>query len=306
MIRITAPHSHRVLPALALLVLLGVASVADAGAQGAAAAPSCLDTLSATAFHRVPVFIEARAADSAARAILPAADTLAIRVALLIQSSLGDSTTALPEGEALLRWRDVGGKVRVAAHRDGTLTWMADAPLSGDDTLHAPMRSLLAQALGAARAAGAHIAWPSDAREDSLSFDLEVRVPDIRPPGVEQRMMARFAVPVFSMAMPWSTEVVVRHEPTITYPEGARSGSVEGTVILEFDVDTAGRAVPSPVTDIWPASRPRLTGAAAARYREFLEAAKRSLGSARFRPATVGGCAVHQRVQWPFEFHLAR
>jgi hypothetical protein len=39
MIRITAPHSHRVLPALALLVLLGVASVADAGAQGAAAAP---------------------------------------------------------------------------------------------------------------------------------------------------------------------------------------------------------------------------------------------------------------------------
>jgi hypothetical protein len=178
--------------------------------------------------------------------------------------------------------------------------------VAGDDTLFMPSRLLLARALSAARAAGARIGWPSGAQEDSLMFELEYRVPEIRPPGTVRPMRARLAVPVFSMARPWRTEVEVRRPPSVTYPSEPRGAWVEGNVMLEFVVDTAGRLAPGPIKDIWPAGRPRLTGDEGAWYEDFIAAARRGLYAARFAPATVGGCPVPQLEQMPFTFNLRR
>ena len=77
-------------------------------------------------------------------------------------------------------------------------------------------------------------------------------------------------------------------------------------MILQFVVDSTGRTVRETIEERWPPDRPRLTGVSGANYREFLTAAKWGLAAARFDPATVGGCAVPQLVQWPFMFRIKR
>jgi hypothetical protein len=265
---------------------------------------ACLDTISAAAFARVPVYLEAQA-DQSTQALLPAADTFAIHVAAMVRSSLSESTS-LPEGETLLRWREVGGSVRVAVHRDGRFTWSTPRR-DGEDTLSAPSRLLLVRAVTALREAGAKIGWPPDVAGDSAAFDLVSRWPDVTPTGTMQPLMVRIAaMPMFSMAMPRSKEVVVRRPPRITYPPDAGLGRIEGTVILQFVVDSTGRVVSNTMKDKWPMDRPRITGQFAEHYQAFVNAAKWGLTTARFEPATLGGCPVPQRVEQPFNFSLNR
>jgi hypothetical protein len=298
----------RLRAALGCLLLLAVmrGRTVDAQNHSAAAARECLDTISASAFFRVPVYLEAEAIDLATRVVLPGADSLATRVAAMVRSSLSDSITTLPEGEGLLRWRQVGGGIRTAVHRDGRLTWSIPPQRWRTDTLRAPSRQVLVQALTAVRDAGGRIAWPAEVPGDSLTFDLKYRWPDVGPDGKLRPLLVRDAVPVFSMAMPWSKPVVVRSPPQVHYPMAAQTQSMEGTVVLEFVVDSTGRAVRETIEERWPSDRPRLTGVSGANYREFLTAAKWGVVAARFDPATVGGCAVPQLVQWPFTFRLRR
>ena len=196
--------------------------------------------------------------------------------------------------------------MRIAVHRNGQLTWSTPAR-ADEDTLREPSRLLLVQALAALRQGGVKIGWPPGVDADSLAFDLRYRWPDVDPQGMMQPLLVRVAaIPMFSMAMPRSTPVVVRRPPQITYPAGSQSASVEGTVVLQFIVDSTGRVATKTIEDRWPADRPRPSGQLAEHYRAFLNAVRWGLSAARYQPATLGGCAVPQLVEQPFSFGLMR
>jgi len=78
------------------------------------------------------------------------------------------------------------------------------------------------------------------------------------------------------------------------YPEALRAGGVEGSAVLRFVVDTAGRVEPGSVHVV------------RAEHPLFAEAARGALAAARFRPAEVAGRPVRQLVEQAFAFTLAR
>lgn len=200
------------------LVLLGSSGIpAGAQVQSTERAPACLDTISTSAFVRVPVYLEAKAADSSGQALLPSVDTLAVHVAAMIRSSLSESTTSLPEGEMLLQWRQVGGSVRIEVHRDGRFTlW---TPPERGDTLLEPSRMLLKRSIAALSDAGTKLRWPADLPGDSVAFDLGYRWADVALDGTTRPFVVRSAaIPVFSMAMPRGKELGILRAPHIAYP----------------------------------------------------------------------------------------
>lgn len=98
----------------------------------------------------------------------------------------------------------------------------------------------------------------------------------------------------------WSANQVDR-SPSIAgrpieprYPTQLRTAGIEGRVVLQFVVDTLGRAEPGDVTVI-ETSHP-----------QFAEAVREVLPRYRFIPGEAAGHRVRTRVQIPFDFRLAR
>jgi hypothetical protein len=306
MIALALPRLARTLSRViagALVLFASVGLPLEAQDHQAEPARACLDTISRSTFVRVPVYLEAKAADSLAKALLPGADTLALHVAAMIRSSLSESATSLPEGETLLQWRQVGGAVRIVAHRDGRFAlW---TPREPGESLRAASRLLLVRAISTLSDGGRKFGWPTDIVGDSATFDLEQRWADVTPDGTLQPLLvSTAAMPMFSMAMPRSQEVVMLRPGHLNYPPDELSGRIEGVVVLAFVVDSTGRVVKSSVKDTWPADRPRLTGVAGAHYDAFVNAARMAASDARYQAARVGGCPVEQLVQQPFTFTL--
>jgi len=78
------------------------------------------------------------------------------------------------------------------------------------------------------------------------------------------------------------------------YPDMLRTANVEGQVLAQFVVDTAGRV------DI---STFRVLSST---HDLFTQAVRQHLATARFYPAEIGGRRVKQLVQQPFNFALTR
>lgn len=78
-----------------------------------------------------------------------------------------------------------------------------------------------------------------------------------------------------------------------TYPKAMRERGIEGDVLVQFVVDTLGRA------DLRTVRALRETDPA------FTWEVRQALKSAHFRPARLGGRVVRQMVQVPFQFRLA-
>jgi protein TonB len=78
------------------------------------------------------------------------------------------------------------------------------------------------------------------------------------------------------------------------YPDLLRSAGVEGTVTVQFVIDTTGQAEPASITIL---SSPQEL---------FAQAVRRALPRMRFLPAQIGERRVRQLVQQPFAFTLAR
>jgi protein TonB len=78
------------------------------------------------------------------------------------------------------------------------------------------------------------------------------------------------------------------------YPETLRAAGIAGRVVLQFVVDTSGRAEPESV-EVLESTRA-----------EFADAVRAALSRLRFTPGEVSGRRVRTRVQLPFEFSLSR
>jgi periplasmic protein TonB len=80
--------------------------------------------------------------------------------------------------------------------------------------------------------------------------------------------------------------------PVPAYPELLRQAGVQGRVVLEVVVDTAGRVEPGSFVVV------------SAAHPAFVASAQRTLAAALFRPARVHGRGVRVRVSIPIDFVL--
>jgi len=78
------------------------------------------------------------------------------------------------------------------------------------------------------------------------------------------------------------------------YPESLRSAGVDGSVLIQFTVDTTGRVDMQSLKIL------------SSTHSLFTDAVRQSLGAFRFKPAEVNGKRVPALAQMPFEFHLSR
>lgn len=286
--------------------LVSLAPCVVAAQSDTASVRRCLAELPASVFTRVPVYLQTDAIDSTTRHVLPIVDLLTESVAARVRALLGAEPHQLPVGDSTLSWRHLGPTFVIAVYPDGRFFWRASDTSKSADAARQPGAELLERALVATRDTGERIFFPEGVVRDSLLFMLSYRWPNVTPLGQIEQLETRLAIPVFTLPIPWEKRVIMVRQPHVLYPEGSITGRAEGTVFLQFVVDTTGRVDLRTVRDVWPPDRPRLTGELGDHYKEFLAAATRALGAARYEPAQLGGCRVRQMVQQPFEFRLRR
>ena len=88
--------------------------------------------------------------------------------------------------------------------------------------------------------------------------------------------------------------VPIRNPRGLEYPDILRMKNVEGRVLIEFVVDTAGHVVPQTIR-VRQATDPL-----------FEKSVRTYIRTARFHPALLNGRKVNEHVEVPFEFTLSR
>lgn len=289
--------------ALALAIVPCAVSPVVAQPSTGASPTNCLAQIPSSALTRVPVYLQATAADSQSRKALSGVDLLVQIVASSIRTALGATGDTLPQGDTRLTWHQLEGAVSLTLYRDGRFAW---SPVPASDRvppLFEPSTELVERALANARDQGERVYIPDELVFDSLSFVLAYTWPSPAPDGTLQPLFARVGIPVFSLGVPSAKPVVTVRQGRVRYPEDPRQGFAEGNILLQFVVDTTGRAVMSTVRDL---SRPRLPPKLEEYYRAFVAAAVSSVKNSVFAPAEIGGCRIRQLVQLPFAFKLRR
>lgn len=261
---------------------------------------SCLYRIPASAFKRVPVFLEATA-DSQSRAILPGADLFAQSVAFKLRELVGGHESKLAEADSSVWWASVWGEVVVNVTRAGPLTWHVADWSVGADTLPKSALAVLRRSIEAVASSGELIALP-EGNGDSWSFGLSLVHPLVTKGGRLIPVKARQPVPVFTLSVPWEQPVEMIRLPKLEYSEFSRRLGATGAVRLSFVVDKSGTANAESVKEVFLAGEKRPVGEDRIYADGFIRAVKRALPSARFAPAVVGGCALNQVVQQVFDF----
>jgi TonB family protein len=121
-----------------------------------------------------------------------------------------------------------------------------------------------------------------------MTFRLGVRTSDMSV------LFYRMVYPAFLEFEIEKPALSIPGNPAPRYPEGLRDEGIEGEVLVQFVVDTSGRADMRTF---------RLLGPSRV-YREFVQAVFDNIPKMRFTPAELGGCKVRQLVQLPFAFKL--
>lgn len=281
-------------------------SVAPAPTQGPVARP-CIAAIPDSEFMRVPVFVTLAMGDSARFTIPAAAMTLVRAATLRMLASLGVKPPAtldsLTPGEPRFTWDSIGRGVFITRNRDGRLSWALDENHDPQDRSSETLARLFGQALDSVQASGdANVPWPAQLDADSVVMYVGFERPKVRPLWKVEPVKTTVAFPLFSVAAPMETPVSVLHPPREMYPRTLLYRGVSGNVLMEFAVDTLGRADTLTMHDVWPAGRPRLTGKKASYYGELVATARYMASHATYTPATTGGCKVRQVVQQPFNW----
>jgi hypothetical protein len=262
----------------------------------------CMANIPSASMHRVPVLLSASVMRRSDSAFSLQADLLAQDVAAELRSQLGGSDSAITVQDDHLPWYSVPTTIVVAARKNGEMS-ANQFVIGGDSTA----TLLLLQAFKAARAhGGAMMAWPEDFTKDTVWVRLDLW-PNYVDAATKKELPIRreSGFPVFSLTEPEQSPALPL--PTKTkpkYPAGNELTRYSGTVLMQLTVDTAGRAVPATIRDLWPKGRPRLEGRDAGAYDAFVSSIANWLTTVRFEPARFGPCAKRQLVQWPFEFKM--
>lgn len=289
------------------LLIAGSAQAQGIAAPPPGAAPGCLQSIPMESMTRVPVFASLAMRDSLRVEIPASAANMLQVVANRIAAMAGLQPGAIPPGEPGVTWDSIGRPLAITWRKDGKLVWRVWPDTGAAASAPAKAALLFARALDSAQAKGeTFMPWPDGVVGDSLEMLVDFPRPKIDGQGTVKAVRARAAVPVFSVAAPREEEVVVVKPPLGYYPPLLQSWGVEGRVMMEFTVDTTGRADPETIHDVWPRERPRLTGVLGAHYRELVRTARQSVLNTRFAPREVGGCKVRQVVQQPFTWDLPR
>ncbi|MFL5563355.1 MAG: hypothetical protein ACJ79K_17960 [Gemmatimonadaceae bacterium] len=293
---------------------------------------SCVSSLGDSAFTRTPVYARVAMRSPIPQRVPALLANVLQAVVDRADSALGSPPPYLPNGEPAVDWRTLGGGLLLTWHRDGRLTWTvrddstkSAAPttaLTAAATTAATVTSasastaardpsalarLFGRAIDATVATGeVFLAWPRESQSDSVQFDIDFERARVNEQRKLERPEATLAIPMLSVRAPWETPVRVLRKPArVDYPFELQQRGVRATVLVSFIVDTTGVADPSTIRDAWPPWRPRLTGQLAKYYDQFYDAAVKSIGSARFAPATIAGCKVRVRVEQPFTWQIA-
>lgn len=277
-------------------------------------ASSCVMSIPDSALWRVTVYLQAEVRDSTDRPLLPGLDLLTQEVADSVRSSLGAAVDQLPNGEPTVTWRGTDASLLVEAYRDGRITSRLQTPEAPVDTDSyaesfraddSASVQLLARALVSVSGNGDYfMIWPDGFERDSVAFRLVMHRPRVDSHGSVTPFEARQAFPLFRAGVPTEEPVVTKRRPHVNYPERLQERRVIGNLLMQFIVDTTGRAEMETVKDLWPSSKPRLTGELGGYYDSFRRAIVHALANATFEPARIGGCKVRQLVQMPFGFRM--
>lgn len=231
---------------------------------------------------------------------MPQADLMAQDVASELRNLLGATGSAVPIADTNFVWYSVPTELTVLARRNGDM--IARPRGSGGDSA---ATTFLVRAYDAARARGvALLAWPGGFVFDSVFVRLSLLpdyvgdVPEEAPLGKTVRKFA-----VFTLTEPeWSPAYPLPNQRPPRYPSENEKNRVEGSVLMQFVVDTSGRADRATIRELWPADTPRLAGYAADAHDAFVSSTEAWLREFRFRPARIGSCPVKQIVQLPLAF----
>lgn len=173
-------------------------------------------------------------------------------------------------------------------HRDGRLS---DAHLS-EAYVPSALAEAAIRAIDSVSRAGGIGPVPFDVDEDPLFlrmvFRLGERTSDISVPFYEMRYPAYFEYETDKPAL------AVPGNPAPRYPAALRDQHIEGEVLVQFVVDTMGRADMRTL---------RLLGPRRV-YKEFVKSVFDVLPKMRFSSAERRGCKVKQLVQLPFAFKI--
>jgi hypothetical protein len=309
-------HATRTIPILIAAAALLSTQTTAAGAQISTAThvteSSCLSSIPDSALWRVAVYLQAELIDSANAAnvaLLPQLDLVTQELADRVRALLGGTLDTLPMGEPTVTWPKLRSKLRVVVRRGGQVASMEPIPdtslavdgLAPDTAAaHLLMRSLAA----VVEEEKYLLFWPDETGPDSVAFHLAFHYPLVDAAGVSTPPTVRQAFAIFSLAVPTQEPVTVKHQSNPKYPENFPEKGITGDLVMQFIVDTTGRAEMATVEDLWPSSRPRLTGEMGRYYDAFRRAVVRSISRDRFEPARIGGCRVRQLVQMPFGFRV--
>jgi TonB family protein len=208
-------------------------------------------------------------------------------------------------GSAILRQGQMDGEFaaltlrssyRATLHRDGHLSEIRTVGGTRDATFDGAILVAMAQL------SASELLPPPTTPDVSFSGDsLDLRIV-VTPEsmGLTPRSVsgppAEGVTPVVQLRLP------IRHitqkasvkagQPAPIYPTELRHAGVEGSTLLEFVVDPAGRPDPTTV-QVLRASAP-----------QFVDAVTDVLPDIRFEPMYVEGCPVSVQIQQPFDFTL--
>ena len=240
-----------------------------------------------------------------------AIDMIVQSAAERMRANVGGAPDSVKPAEPRLTWRDLDGSVTVVWRRDGSADWRVEHGPSAApaDTGTTAGIALLLHSLDELRPGPGNylpLPWPDLVNRDSVTFTICFVYHQMFDPEQPDTIKTRPLAPVFSMRFPRTTKVRGRRQPTPTYPVSSLQARANAYLIMEFVVDSTGRADMATVHDVWPSDKPRLTGTLGAYYESFRSEVTRSLRSARFEPARLNGCPVRQLVQQPFDFKVAK
>ena len=319
-------HTLAALPLLAIVMLPGRAAARQlafeappgeelvAAAVSAGTPRSCVQSLPPSAFRRTMVFLVADH-PGAPFARVPEAAFLSVRlatesIAWQARGLLGAPEGLLPPPDTIVNWQNLGRHLHLVGHRDGRITWSFPWDTPGHrpkrDSIGEVTLALLGRATDAATAKGERFAWPDSVDGDSIPFLIRFDYPELNEKGKLEPMRGQYAAPLLEVRVPAMTPVEPRRMGQVRYPEELRRAGVQGTLVMQFVVDTTGAPVERTVRDLWPDKRPRMTPDQFQWYNAFLREVKRGLSESEYRPARIGGCAVPQLVQQPFDFRIHR